>query len=77
MPTASGIDGQVMYANETVYGLGGAVWSNDRARAERVARRIRTGQVHVNGAPFNPAAPLPSKVQFMNRTNWLVRVLQS
>ncbi|MFN7951658.1 MAG: aldehyde dehydrogenase family protein [bacterium] len=47
----------VRIANETVYGLGGAVWSNDRARAERVARRIRTGQVHVNGAPFNPAAP--------------------
>ncbi len=47
----------IRIANDTVYGLGGAVWSSDMERAERVARRIRTGQVHVNGAPFNPAAP--------------------
>lgn len=44
-------------ANDTIYGLGGAVWSADPMRAERVARRIRTGQVHINGAPFNPIAP--------------------
>ena len=50
-------DDGITLANDTIYGLGGAVWSGDPARAERVARRIRTGQVHINGAPFNPIAP--------------------
>jgi aldehyde dehydrogenase (NAD+)/betaine-aldehyde dehydrogenase len=43
--------------NGTRYGLHGAVWSADDARAERVARRFRTGLVDVNGGSFNPAAP--------------------
>jgi aldehyde dehydrogenase (NAD+) len=33
------------------------VWSSDPERAQRVARRLRTGQVDVNGASFNPFAP--------------------
>jgi acyl-CoA reductase-like NAD-dependent aldehyde dehydrogenase len=47
----------VRIANDTVYGLAGAVWSGDPARAERVARQLRTGQVDVNGGRFNPMAP--------------------
>ena len=47
----------VRIANDTVYGLAGAVWSGDPARAERVARLLRAGQVDVNGGPFNPIAP--------------------
>jgi betaine-aldehyde dehydrogenase len=47
----------VSIANDTVYGLGGGVWSRDEAHAIQVARRIRTGQVDINGAPFNPQAP--------------------
>ena len=47
----------IRIANDTVYGLGGAVWSADRDRATRVARRIRTGQVAVNGGRHNPLAP--------------------
>jgi len=39
----------VRIANDTIYGLSGAVWSKDTARAERVARRMRTGMVRVNG----------------------------
>jgi acyl-CoA reductase-like NAD-dependent aldehyde dehydrogenase len=50
-------DDAVRIANGTIYGLGGAVWSADAARAKRVARRIRTGQLDINGAPFNPIAP--------------------
>jgi acyl-CoA reductase-like NAD-dependent aldehyde dehydrogenase len=50
-------DDAVRIANDTVYGLAGAVWSGDPARAERVARRLRTGQVDVNGGRFNPMAP--------------------
>lgn len=33
------------------------MWSADEARALRVARRLRAGQVDVNGAAFNPRAP--------------------
>jgi aldehyde dehydrogenase (NAD+) len=44
-------------ANGTPYGLAGAVWSGDPARAEKVARQLRTGQVDINGGSFNPSAP--------------------
>ena len=47
----------VRIANDTVYGLAGAVWSKDDSRAQRVARRIRAGQVDVNGGAFNMNAP--------------------
>ena len=47
----------VRIANDTPYGLAGAVWSADEARAQKVARRIRAGQVDVNGGAFNMNAP--------------------
>lgn len=47
----------IRIANGTIHGLAGGVWSNDLARAQRVARRLRTGQVDINGAKFNPLAP--------------------
>ena len=47
----------VRIANDTDYGLSGGVWSADAERAKRVARRIRTGQIEVNGGAFNPNAP--------------------
>ena len=47
----------IRIANDTIYGLGGGVWSGDDARAKRVARRIRTGQVDINGGAYNPLAP--------------------
>jgi acyl-CoA reductase-like NAD-dependent aldehyde dehydrogenase len=47
----------VAIANDTIYGLAGGVWSVDTDRAMRVARRMRTGQVDVNGGRFNPLAP--------------------
>ncbi|MDQ1425222.1 MAG: aldehyde dehydrogenase [Acidimicrobiaceae bacterium] len=50
-------DDAVRIANDTVYGLAGGVWSADKERATRVARRLRTGQVEVNGGRFNPNAP--------------------
>jgi acyl-CoA reductase-like NAD-dependent aldehyde dehydrogenase len=52
-----GEDDAVAIANDSIYGLAGGVWSGDRERARRVARRLRTGQVEVNGAAFNPLAP--------------------
>ncbi|HYT39666.1 MAG TPA: aldehyde dehydrogenase family protein [Acidimicrobiia bacterium] len=50
-------DEAVEIANGTIYGLAGGVWSADPAHAEQVARRLRTGQVDINGAMFNPLAP--------------------
>jgi betaine-aldehyde dehydrogenase len=44
-------------ANDSIYGLSGAVWSADPARAEAVARRMQTGQVDINGGAFNSEAP--------------------
>jgi acyl-CoA reductase-like NAD-dependent aldehyde dehydrogenase len=40
-----------------VYGLAGAVFSADKDKAIAIARRMRTGQVEVNGGAFNPNAP--------------------
>ena len=47
----------VRIANDTPYGLSGGVWAGDKDRAQKVARRIRTGQIEVNGGAFNPNAP--------------------
>ncbi len=50
-------DEAVEIANDTEYGLAGGVWSGDADHAKAVARRLRTGQVEVNGGNFNPMAP--------------------
>jgi len=50
-------DDAVQIANNSLYGLSGGVWSADQDRALRVARRLRTGMVDINGGAFNPSAP--------------------
>jgi len=50
-------DDAVRIANGTVYGLAGGVWSATDEHAEKVARRMRTGQVEINGGTFNIYAP--------------------
>jgi acyl-CoA reductase-like NAD-dependent aldehyde dehydrogenase len=50
-------DEAIEIANDSIYGLAGAVWSGDAAHATEVARRLRTGQVDINGGSFNPLAP--------------------
>ncbi|TSC89210.1 MAG: Succinate-semialdehyde dehydrogenase [Parcubacteria group bacterium Gr01-1014_3] len=51
-------DEAISIANDTVYGLGGYVYTADMNRAERVARALKTGMVSINGTnyttPFNP-----------------------
>jgi len=47
----------IAIANDSTYGLAGAVWAGEAERAKQVARRIRTGQVDINGGSFNPLAP--------------------
>jgi aldehyde dehydrogenase (NAD+) len=55
--TYDGEDEAAAIANDSVYGLSGGVWSADADRAKAFARRIRTGQIEVNGGAFNPNAP--------------------
>jgi betaine-aldehyde dehydrogenase len=47
----------IRIANGTIYGLAGGVWSKDEGRARRVGRRLRAGQIDINGGPFNMQAP--------------------
>nr|WP_081489248.1 aldehyde dehydrogenase family protein [Advenella kashmirensis] len=51
------IEDGIALANGTEYGLAGAVWGPVTLDTLAVARRIRAGQVDINGAPFNPSAP--------------------
>jgi acyl-CoA reductase-like NAD-dependent aldehyde dehydrogenase len=50
-------DEAVEIANGTRYGLAAAVWSADPDRAAAVGRKLRAGQVEINGGAFNPVAP--------------------
>jgi acyl-CoA reductase-like NAD-dependent aldehyde dehydrogenase len=52
-----GEEDAVRIANDSAYGLAGGVWSGDEERAVGVARRIRSGQIEINGGAFNPLAP--------------------
>jgi aldehyde dehydrogenase (NAD+) len=52
-----GEDEAARIANDSAYGLAGGVWAGDAERAKEFARRIRTGQIEVNGGAFNPNAP--------------------
>jgi aldehyde dehydrogenase (NAD+) len=51
------VDEAVEIANATDYGLGAHVQGGDLAGARAVARRIRSGQVHINSPAWDPIAP--------------------
>jgi aldehyde dehydrogenase (NAD+) len=44
-------------ANDTDYGLAGAIWAGDEDRARALARRLRAGRIRINGSPVNQRAP--------------------
>jgi acyl-CoA reductase-like NAD-dependent aldehyde dehydrogenase len=52
-----GEDDAVRIANDSSYGLAGGVWSGDQERAIAIAKRLRSGQIEINGGAFNPLAP--------------------
>ncbi|MFT4655913.1 MAG: aldehyde dehydrogenase (NAD+) [Ilumatobacter sp.] len=47
----------IAVANDSPFGLSGAVWADTTDNAVAAARRLQTGQVMVNGGRFNPLAP--------------------
>jgi aldehyde dehydrogenase (NAD+) len=51
------VEDAIRIANATDYGLAGGVWAGAEGEAIDVARRLRTGQIEINGGAFNPAAP--------------------
>lgn len=57
-------------ANDTVYGLSSYVTSGDLDHARQVARRIRAGMVHINGAGGDLAAPFGGYKQSGNGREW-------
>jgi len=57
-------------ANDTVYGLAGYVQSGDLAHARRVASELRAGQINLNGAPGDVAAPFGGYKQSGNGREW-------
>lgn len=63
-------DHAVRIANDTQYGLSGYVSSGDLDRARKVARRIRTGMVHINGAPLDNRAPFGGYKESGNGREW-------
>ena len=63
-------DDAVRIANDTPYGLSGYVSSGDLDRARRVASRLRTGMVHINGAHGNSMAPFGGYKQSGNGREW-------
>ncbi len=60
----------VELANATEYGLSGYVQSRDVERARRVASRMRTGMVHLNGAPTDAGAPFGGYRKSGNGREW-------
>ncbi len=63
-------DDAVRMANDTPYGLAGYVSSGDVERARRVARRLRAGNVNLNGAPNERGAPFGGYKQSGNGREW-------
>lgn len=60
----------IRIANDTRYGLSGYVSSGDLDRARKVARQIRTGMVHLNGAPLDNNAPFGGYKESGNGREW-------
>jgi aldehyde dehydrogenase (NAD+) len=60
----------IAIANDTPYGLSGYVSSGDLEHARRVASRLRTGNVHLNGAPGAFDAPFGGYKQSGNGREW-------
>lgn len=55
--TYSSEEEAIAIANNSDFGLSGTVFSTDLERAERIARRVRTGNISINGLQIDPGVP--------------------
>ncbi|MNL37951.1 3-succinoylsemialdehyde-pyridine dehydrogenase [compost metagenome] len=60
----------IAIANDSCFGLSGYVSSGSLARAREVANRLRTGSVHLNGAPLDFSAPFGGYKKSGNGREW-------
>lgn len=63
-------DDAVAIANDTPYGLSGYIYSGDINHARKVAKRIRAGNIHLNGAGVDVTAPFGGYKQSGNGREW-------
>ena len=66
----------IRIANDTIYGLSGYVYSGNIENARRVAAKMRTGMVHLNGAPTDVNAPFGGYKQSGNGREWGIEGLR-
>jgi aldehyde dehydrogenase (NAD+) len=64
------VEQAIAIANDTPYGLSAYVQSADIGQARQVARRLRAGMVHLNGAPTDISAPFGGYKQSGNGREW-------
>ena len=60
----------IRIANDTEFGLSSAVWASDKEAGLKIARKIRAGQVYVNGGAYNFDAPFGGYKQSGNGREW-------
>ena len=72
----SDIDQAIEIANDTDYGLSGYVYGASTEEAMAVARRMRTGMVHLNGAANDISAPFGGYKQSGNGREWGVHGIE-
>ena len=68
--TYKDVDEAIEIANASEYGLSGYVWGADRDEAHDVAKKLRTGMVHLNGAGLDSAAPFGGYKMSGNGREW-------
>jgi len=64
------VDHAIRIANDTPYGLSGYLWTSNLQQARKVAARMRTGMVHINGATLDPMAPFGGYKKSGNGREW-------
>jgi aldehyde dehydrogenase (NAD+) len=69
-------DEAVEIANDSPYGLSGYVSSGSLDRARRIAARLQTGMVHINGAHLDSMAPFGGYKQSGNGREWGTRGIE-
>jgi len=63
-------DQAIEIANDSIFGLSAAVWAASDSAAISIAKKIKSGQVFINGAEFNYQAPFGGYKQSGNGREW-------